>query len=139
MSSSRSINIVAGDSTYKPITDYITPSGTRQTVVYPFTDFKNNVLGAPFDFVHFKDFTLVNMMPVNAQFRFFNISLVGDCAVKSTPTVVSKPGTTNVPTGVLIKSASTTAPKSNGALSNGMNTSMMLAGLVGLVSMSMIL
>lgn len=67
------------DSTYVPITKYVTPNGTKQSVVVPFSDFATNLQGQPFDMNHLKDWTIVGVTPEGAKLRISNLVLKGDC------------------------------------------------------------
>ncbi|KAI9096877.1 hypothetical protein DFS34DRAFT_650246 [Phlyctochytrium arcticum] len=67
------------DSEYIPLTKYVTPNGQLQTVVLPWIDFKKNSKGDAFDFVHLKDWTLVDFKPQGATFLISNIRLQRAC------------------------------------------------------------
>ena len=82
--------IVDGDSVYQDISKYAKMDGKKKRVVMPLTEYaRRSKDGKPFDFAHFKDFTIVDMKPVGAQFKFSNIWLVGNCK-KSSQTIESK-------------------------------------------------
>jgi len=86
-----------GDSVYLPLSQYYTTPGQRQVVTMPFRDFARNVNGGNFDFVHLKDWTMVSMRPLGANFVFRNMILVGDksgCVQPTTTTIRSSTTTT---------------------------------------------
>jgi hypothetical protein len=89
------------DSVYTPLDLYMTPNGVRQTVVQPMSDFALNINGNPFDWVHFKDWTLVNLRPVGATFYVHNFILRGNCSTpassSTTTTSVVAPTTSANP------------------------------------------
>lgn len=71
--------ILDGDSVYHSISKFAEMDGTKKTVVMPLAEYsKRSKDGKPFDFVHFKDFTFVDMTP-GAKFKISNIWLVGNC------------------------------------------------------------
>jgi hypothetical protein len=74
------------DSTYIPLTHYITPNGEKQRVVQPLSEFALNVEGGSFDFAHLKDWTLVGLQPQNVTVKISNFVLKGNCP-KATETV----------------------------------------------------
>ncbi|KAJ3342168.1 hypothetical protein HDU83_006203 [Entophlyctis luteolus] len=71
------------DSQYRPLSYYLTPTGQPQTLTVPLTDFATNLVGGQFDFANLKDLTIVNFVPVGAQFVFTRITLLGDCSSSS--------------------------------------------------------
>jgi hypothetical protein len=81
------------DSVYTPLDRYITPNGVRQTVLQPLSDFALNLNNEPFDWVHFKDWTAVNLLPVGARFEVTNFILKGNCSTVARASSVA-PGTT---------------------------------------------
>ncbi|KAJ3190498.1 hypothetical protein HDU85_000797 [Gaertneriomyces sp. JEL0708] len=88
-----------GDSTYIPISKYVTPNGQKQTVTVPFRDFAPRAAGTgTFDFVHLKDWTLNQFAPQDTVFEISNIRLVRQCTN----------GTTNSTTSALPSSTATT-------------------------------
>jgi hypothetical protein len=87
----------------------VTPNGQKQTVVMPLSDFKKNINGGDFDFVHLKDWTLNNLRPVGAAVDISNFVLVGNCI--ATP-VTPAPATTQ---------ASTTKVSNVGSVQSGSN------------------
>lgn len=106
------------DSVYKPLSAYFRPDGTKKTVVLPFADYKTNLAGGEFDFVHLKDWTIVNLVPANAVFTMSNLKLVGNCAAPSGTSPVSA---TVAPTG---------APKTNDAARTVGSIASLLVALV---------
>ena len=66
------------DSDYMPLSKYITPNNTKQTVTIPLKDFQKNLLGEDFDMKHLKDFTIVDIKPASPM-ELSNFWLVGDC------------------------------------------------------------
>lgn len=98
-----------GDSSYKIVTPYTAgkaTNGQKQTFVAPMADFGVNTRGQAYDFQHFKDFTFVNMKPVNTAFKFYFFEMVGDCtAVPGTK--ATQTGSINQPT-----SSATSKPSS---------------------------
>ncbi|TPX67085.1 hypothetical protein SpCBS45565_g03996 [Spizellomyces sp. 'palustris'] len=98
------------DSDYIPITKYVTPNGQKQSVVVPFADFKKNLVGGSFDFVHLKDWTLTSFVPEGARFQISNLRLIRDCGDNGPlgkNTTSPAGGSTPAPT-------TTGAPKSTG-------------------------
>ncbi|TPX31168.1 hypothetical protein SmJEL517_g05416 [Synchytrium microbalum] len=87
------------DSEYHLLTKYITPSGSQQTLTIPFSDFSQNLLGAAYDFVHLKDFTLVNITPQGAVITLKSIKVLGNCATgnATTPVQTLPYGATSTP------------------------------------------
>ena len=106
------------DSVYRPLSSYITPNGQKQAVFLPFKDFGKNLLGGDFDFVHLKDWTAVNLVPVGAQFTMSNLVLKGNC-------------TTNSNGG----SNGSNAPKGNSAASLSGMASAVLAAIAGAIAL----
>ncbi len=90
-----------GDSTYVNVQDYLPNkaiTGARQTVIIPFTDVRFRADGVtPYDFIHFKDFTFVTMLPLDSVWKFYNFTLLGTCnppPVTTTSTSTSSPAST---------------------------------------------
>ncbi|KAJ3208437.1 Annexin A13 [Dinochytrium kinnereticum] len=69
------------DSVYKQMTDYMKPTGTKQTLRFSWSDYAMNLNGRPFDLKHLKDLTLVDLKPAGAVFYISRITLLGNCSV----------------------------------------------------------
>jgi hypothetical protein len=82
------------DSTYTPLSRYITPNGQVQTVYQPLSDFALNVEGGAFDFQHLKDWTFVNLAPIGAEFVISNYVLRGNCTTGTEPGTATVDGST---------------------------------------------
>jgi hypothetical protein len=65
------------DSQYQLLSKYITPDGTKKNVFLPFSDFSTNLYGQAFDFIHLKDWTLVNLGPEGSEFVISELKLIG--------------------------------------------------------------
>ncbi|TPX41459.1 hypothetical protein SeMB42_g00767 [Synchytrium endobioticum] len=102
------------DSQYRLLTSYITPNGQQNQVLYvPFADYALNLLGKPYDFVHLKDFTLVNITPRGAIITFNRITVKGTCgAANSTSQETSPNGTASTPRSGSGSWATTVLPNS---------------------------
>jgi hypothetical protein len=86
------------------VTDYITPNGQIQTLYMPMSDFAARAdpargFGANFDFVHFKDFTFVEMTP-GVPMEFYRFTLVGNCGNNNNPIVTTRPAQTTTTAAV---------------------------------------
>lgn len=108
------------DSVYHPLTKYITPNGERQTVTLPLADYAVNLAGNPFDFVHLKDWTIVNMAPADAVFYMSNLMLKGGPigCVAPTTTAATTATTTGLSTGTVstaTRTATATPNQKSGA------------------------
>jgi hypothetical protein len=67
------------DSQYMPLSKYITPNGSKQTVTMPISDFGKNVNGGNFDFLHLKDWTLNDLSPTGVTIEISNFRLLRAC------------------------------------------------------------
>ncbi|KAJ3178624.1 hypothetical protein HDU87_003447 [Geranomyces variabilis] len=67
------------DATYIPITNYMNPNGTKQSVIIPFADFKMNSGGKLYDFLHLKDWTLNQFSPAGSTWEISNLRLMYAC------------------------------------------------------------
>ena len=89
-----SVIVDGAESKYTPLSTYaksLAPN-VKTTVTIPFADYKLNVKGAPYDIVHFKDFTFVKMAPLNSIWKFYNFRLVSNCTqVTSTTNSTTSP------------------------------------------------
>ncbi|KAI9013172.1 hypothetical protein BC832DRAFT_282940 [Gaertneriomyces semiglobifer] len=99
-----------GDSTYIPISKYITPNGQKQTVTVPFRDFAPRASGpGTFDFVHLKDWTLNQFTPAGSVHEISNLRLVRQCTSGNSTTTPSSTATTSA-TGTASVPASSSTP-----------------------------
>ncbi|KAI8911541.1 hypothetical protein EDD86DRAFT_202663 [Gorgonomyces haynaldii] len=129
------------DSVYTTLTKYVKPDGTKKTVTIPISDFATNLVGKPFDFVHLKDFTVVNLAPVGADLRLSQFLLKGNCP-PGTPTQTGNlplpvSATANVaPTGVTSTAASATAaPSATGSTKNGASAASSILGFIPFIAL----
>lgn len=76
------------DSQYMPLSKYINPDGSKQTVTMPIADFGKNVNGGNFDFVHLKDWTLNDLSPKGVTIEISNFRLIRACGGKGTLSVL---------------------------------------------------
>lgn len=97
------------DSQYVSLSKYITPNGMKQTVTLPLADFSKNINGGDFDFLHLKDWTLVNLNPVGAKVNISNLVLKGNC-----PTVMNATSTTALMPPTVVSISSARGGRSNG-------------------------
>ncbi|TPX67796.1 hypothetical protein CcCBS67573_g07402 [Chytriomyces confervae] len=130
------------DSKYRLLSSYITPNGKPQTLRIMWTDFSTNLLGQPFDLVHLKDLTLVNLAPIGAVFTFTKLKLLGTC-INSPSAVAGSVGTVSTGAGVPVATAGATSgssgasPAAAGAAKSGASRSS--SGLLAVVSVVMYL
>jgi hypothetical protein len=115
------------DSAYTKLSQYVTPDGTKKTVSIPTADFAKNLLGQPFDFVHLKDFTIVNLVQNGTDLRMSNFLLKGNCGTNTGGTASSASSST---TG-------RTATATGGASNAGWAASPAL-DLLGLMAMAIV-
>lgn len=75
--------VEGGDSTYVSLSKYVQMDGNVQTLIMPLSDFAGRAdaskVPAPFDFLHLKDFTFVDMMPMGSEWRIYEIEMIGTC------------------------------------------------------------
>ncbi|KAI8804149.1 hypothetical protein BJ742DRAFT_742304 [Cladochytrium replicatum] len=113
------------DSKYIPITDYIVPSGSKQSVRIPFADFLPNTDGTGLtDFYHIKDFTFIGFSPntTATNFIFNNILLKAGCTAglpappSDRPGVATKPANSSTDVSPLpgMIPRTTAAPRASG-------------------------
>jgi hypothetical protein len=114
------------DSSYIPLSKYITPNGQKQTVISPFADYKANLKGGAFDFVHLKDWTLVGLTPPNAKFQISNIRLIRACndngpTGKNTTTIGGTPTSSASPAPSGAPGSSSGSPSHSGSTPSSTN------------------
>ncbi|KAI8921597.1 hypothetical protein BC831DRAFT_506637 [Entophlyctis helioformis] len=127
------------DSDYLPLSKYITPDGTKKTVIQPLTDFAKNIEGGPFDFVHLKDWTMVDMKPQGAVFRLSNLRLIGGCsptatagaaAASSSAAAAAAKASSTAPAAASGAAASPTAAANAKSSANGADESLLLGSAI---------
>lgn len=68
---------------YVSVSDFVVPNGEMQDLTMPIKTFLDrsepDKVPNPFDLVHLKDFTFVDMKPVGAEWKIHHLELVGDC------------------------------------------------------------
>jgi hypothetical protein len=132
MSADCSGRVANGDSTYLPLAKYYTTPGQKQTVTLPFKDFTALASGnGTFDFVHLKDWTFVNPLPLGEAFVFSNMMLIGGAPGCNGTAVTDGSSTPAVTDGSSILNTSTgSRPSSNDAEPRSFSVGMLMIFLL---------
>ncbi|KAJ3152070.1 hypothetical protein HDU86_005915 [Geranomyces michiganensis] len=103
------------DANYIPITNYMKPNGQKQSVIVPFVDFKTNVGGKNFDFVHLKDWTLNEFSPAGSTWEISNLRLMYACKNNGPLGTNSTGGPTTNTVNPAVPAGGAAAPAAGGA------------------------